>query len=277
MQAHIVIPVSPQINEAPQPPELQPLWFTAPINKAYVFRTSTTAPTPFRLNTGNKTSCSAPTFNSSWLETTDSPSIPPSWPTTPTSHTNLHLILKRLLNLPKDHNNTKIQTLQAKLDENLENGPVNAETLTIAMDLVLAIFHKESPQHLITKRPDCITVIKRRLELRPWSEALELYWEEGRSNLNNYSSITVWYPSSLFPIFPLISVCPPASSLCGNDGYASPCGFYSFPLFPILVSRSSPVSSIPFMISRLITCIISCRNSKVLLIGVTPAQSYSDR
>jgi len=28
MQAHIVVPVSPQIDEVPQPPELQPLWFT---------------------------------------------------------------------------------------------------------------------------------------------------------------------------------------------------------------------------------------------------------
>jgi len=66
-------------------------------------------------------------------------------------HTNLHPILKRLPNLPTDHNNTEIQTLQAKLDKNLEDGPVNTETLTIAMDLVLATFCKESPQHLITK------------------------------------------------------------------------------------------------------------------------------
>jgi len=165
--------------------------------KPYVFRTSTTAPTPFMLNTGNRTSCSALIFDSSWSEATDSPSIPPTWPTTPTLCTNLHPILKRLPNLPKDHNNAEIQTLQAKLDDNLENGPVNVETLTIAMDLVLAIFCKESPQHLITKRPDCITIIKRRLELRLWSEALELYQEEGRNNLNNYSSITVWYPYPL--------------------------------------------------------------------------------
>jgi len=223
MQAHIVVLVSPQINEVPQPPELQLLQFMAPINKGhqtrtstgihprstpkiipelanvmssglnpYVFRSSTTAPTPFTLNTGNRTSHSTPIFNSSQSETTDSPSIPPTWPTTPTLHTNLHPILKRLLNLPKDHGNTEIQTLQ--LDENLENGPVNAETLTIAMDLILAIFHKESPQHLTTKRPDCITIVKRRLELRPWSEALELYQKEGRSDLNDYSSITVWYP-----------------------------------------------------------------------------------
>jgi len=71
------------------------------------------------------------------------------------------------------------------------------ETLMIAMDLILAVFHEESPQHLITKRPNCITSVKRRLELRLWSEALELYWEEGRNDSNNYNSITIWYPNPL--------------------------------------------------------------------------------
>jgi len=33
--------------------------------------------------------------------------------------------------------------------------------------------------------------MQRKLELRPWSEALELYQERGRNNLNDNSSITV--------------------------------------------------------------------------------------
>jgi len=95
-QAQILVPISPQIDEAPQPPELQPVRFTVPIDRGhqgrtstgthlrsmpkiipeladimssgsnpYVFRTSTTAPTPLTLNTGNRTHHSAPIINSS--------------------------------------------------------------------------------------------------------------------------------------------------------------------------------------------------------------------
>jgi len=67
----------------------------------------------------------------------------------------------------------------------------------IAMDLVIAILHKENLQHLFIKKPDCITIMQRKLELRPWSEALELYCERGRNDLNDNSSITVWYPYPL--------------------------------------------------------------------------------
>jgi len=67
----------------------------------------------------------------------------------------------------------------------------------IAMDLVIAVLCKENPQHLFIKKPNCITVMQRKLELRPWSEALELYQERGRNDLNDNSSITVWYPYPL--------------------------------------------------------------------------------
>jgi len=227
-QAQILVPISPQINEAPQPPESQPMWFTAPIDRGhqgrtstgtcirsmpkivpeladimssgsnpYVFRTSTTAPTPLMLNTGNKTRCSVLIINSSQSEATDSPGIPPTWPTTPTSHTNHHSILQGLLLLLKDHNSTEIQSLQIKLNESFRNRPVNAETLTIAMDLIIAILHEENLQHLFTKKPNCITVMQRKLDLGPWPEALELYRERGRHDLNDNSSITVWYPYPL--------------------------------------------------------------------------------
>jgi len=95
-QAQILVPISPQIDEVPQPPESQPMRFTAPIDRGhqgrtstgmcirstpkiipeladimssesnpYVFRTSTTAPTPLMLNTGNRTHRSTPIINSS--------------------------------------------------------------------------------------------------------------------------------------------------------------------------------------------------------------------
>ena len=95
-QAQILVPISPQLDEVPQPPESQPVRFTVPINRGhqgktstgtrirstpkivpeladimssgsnpYVFRTSTTAPTPLTLNTGNRTHHSAPIINSS--------------------------------------------------------------------------------------------------------------------------------------------------------------------------------------------------------------------
>jgi len=67
----------------------------------------------------------------------------------------------------------------------------------IAMDLIIAILCKENPQHLFTKKPNCITIMQRKLELGPWSEALELYQERGRNDPNNKSSITVWYPYPL--------------------------------------------------------------------------------
>jgi len=35
MQAQILVPISPQIDEAPQPPELQPVQFTAPIDRGH--------------------------------------------------------------------------------------------------------------------------------------------------------------------------------------------------------------------------------------------------
>jgi len=205
-QAWILVPISPQINEVPQPPELQPVRFTVPIDRGhqgrtstgmcirstpkivpeladimssgsnpYVFRTSTTAPTPLTLNTGNRTHCSTPIISSSQSEATDSPGIPPTRPTTPTSHTNRHSILQGLPLLLEDHNSTEIRSLQIKLNESFRNGPVNTETLTIAMDLIITILCKENLQHLFTKQPDCITIMQRKLELGPWSEALELY------------------------------------------------------------------------------------------------------
>ena len=114
-----------------------------------------------------------------------------------TSRTNRHSILQGLPLLLEDHDSTEIRSLQIKLNESFRNGPVNAETLTIAMDLVIAILHKENPQHLFTKKPDCITVMQRKLELGPWPEALELYRERGRNDPNDNSSITVWYPYPL--------------------------------------------------------------------------------
>jgi len=51
-----------------------------------------------------------------------------------------------------------------KLDENMENGPLNMEILTLAMVFVIAIFCKESPQHLIIKKPNSITIVKRNKE-----------------------------------------------------------------------------------------------------------------
>jgi len=139
MQAQILVPISPQINEAPQPPESQPMRFTVPINRGhqgktstgtrirstpkiiseladimssgsnpYVFRTSTTAPTPLTLNTGNRTCHSVLIIDSSRSEATDSPGISPTQPTTPTSHTNRHSILQGLLLLLKDHNSTEM-------------------------------------------------------------------------------------------------------------------------------------------------------------------------
>jgi len=138
-QAQILVPISPQIDEAPQPPESQPMRFTAPIDRGhrgrtstgtrirsmpkivpeladimssgsnpYVFRTSTTAPTPLTFNTGNRTRCSAPIIDSSRSEATDSPGIPPTQPTTPTSRTNRHSILQGLPLLLEDHDSTEI-------------------------------------------------------------------------------------------------------------------------------------------------------------------------
>jgi len=65
------------------------------------------------------------------------------------------------------------------------------------MDLVIAILCEENPQHLFTKKPNCITIMQRKLELGPWPEALELYRERGRNDSNDNSSITVWYPYPL--------------------------------------------------------------------------------
>jgi len=113
-----------------------------------------------RGNDSNRARCSIPILNTPWLETTRSPIIPPTQPTTPIQCTSKHLILNDLPLLSKDHDSTEIQTTQAKLNENLENGPLNAETLMLAMDLMITVFHEESLQHLITKKPDCITVIK---------------------------------------------------------------------------------------------------------------------
>ena len=227
-QAHISVHISPQILELPLPPESQPLQLMAPIDRGpqertstgnhprtaltiipelvnimtsglnpYVFRTSTTAPTLPMLNISNRTRWSIPILNTPWSETARSPIIPPTWPTTPIQHTSNHPILRELLLLSKDHDSTEIQTAWARLDKNLENGPLNMETLTLVMDLVIAVFHKESLQHLITKKPDCITVIKRNLELRSWSKAVELYQEEEKSIANDCSSVTIWYPYPL--------------------------------------------------------------------------------
>jgi len=85
------------------------------------------------------------------------------------------LILQGLPLLLKDHDSTKIQSLQVKLNESFRNGPLNIETLMIAMDLVIAVLHEENLQHLFIKKPDCITIMQRKLDLGPWSEALELY------------------------------------------------------------------------------------------------------
>jgi len=197
-QAQIIILVSPPIEETPQPPGSQPAWFMVTTDRGhwgrtstgmhlrstpkivpelaniissglnpYVFRTSITVPSPLTLNTSCRTHHSTQIINSSQSEATNSPSIPPTQPTTPTSHTLQHPTLQGLPLLLKDHDNTKIWSLQTKFNENLKNGPLNMETLVIAMDLVITVLCKENLQHLIIKKPDCITIMKRKLELRP--------------------------------------------------------------------------------------------------------------
>jgi len=96
-----------------------------------------------------------------------------------------------------------------------------------------------------------------------------------------YNTVTCWDSSCVIPSFISFWGIPHFGKGNSSSSEKSLLLLSSF-LMSFLCSVSSmkylilmsPKLLIPLIMSRLVTCIISCRNSKVLSIGVTPAQSF---